>query len=550
MASDPRDQISQIADSERQISHLKKRLEQEQMRQRRYDELLKFERLLSELSSRFINLPLTDMQTEVEKGLKAIAHFLDVDQIAIVEFSKDRSQLVTKYSYSRENIQSPVPVLPSEDFTYWTDQLIKGNLVIWPTIEDIPELAVAERQYVLNDGIKAHLAIPLTLGNVIIGAVACHSFSKPRKWSDALIARFRLLGEMIENTLSRKMAEKKLQTAITEITVLKEQLEAENIYLREEINLQHQHEEILGKSRSIKKVLSQIEQVAGTDATVLVSGETGTGKELIARAIHNLSSRKKRTMVILNCAALPSSLVESELFGREKGAYTGAMTRQIGRFESAADSTIFLDEINALPPEVQAKLLRVLQYGTFERLGSTDTLKVNVRVIAATNKDLNKAVANGDFREDLFYRLNVFPIEVPPLRERSGDIPLLVWAFVREFSESMGKTIDTIPKKGMQALEAYHWPGNVRELKNFIERAMIVTNGSTLQLPPPESTDAFSGNVKTLDDLQRQHIYKVLDKTGWRVSGPHGAARILGINPKTLESRMKKLGIQKGNPPS
>jgi transcriptional regulator with GAF, ATPase, and Fis domain len=542
MTSDPR---NQIADLERQISHLEKQLEQEQIRQRRYDELLKFERLLSELSSRFINLPLTDMQSEVEKGLKAIAHFLDVDQIAIVEFSKDRSQLVTKYSYSRENIESPVPVLPSEDFTYWTEQVTKGNLVIWPTIEDIPESAAAERQYVLNDGIKSHLSIPLKIGNVIIGVVGCHSFSKHRKWSDALLARFRLIGEMIGNTLGRQMAEKKLQTAFTEITVLKEQLEAENIYLREEINLQHQHKEILGKSQAIKKVLSQIEQVAGTDATVLVSGETGTGKELIARAIHNLSSRKKRPMVILNCAALPSSLVESELFGREKGAYTGAMTRQSGRFELADNSTIFLDEINALPPEVQAKLLRVLQYGTFERLGSTDTLKVNVRVIAATNKDLNKAVNNGDFREDLFYRLNVFPIEVPPLRERGGDIPLLVWAFVREFSESMGKTIDTIPKKSMQALEAYSWPGNVREVKNFIERAMIVTNGSTLQLPPLESSDAVYGKAKTLDDLQRQHIYKVLDKTGWRISGPHGAARILGINPKTLASRMKKLDIQK-----
>lgn len=550
MTNDPQNQNSQIADIERQISHLENRLEQEQMRQRRSDELLKFERLLSELSSRFINLPLTDMQTEVEKGLKAIAHFLDVDQIAIVEFSKDRSQLVTNYSYSRENIQSPVPVLPSENFHYWTEQVTKGNLIIWPTIEDIPESAEAERQYVLNDGIKSHLAIPLTIGNVIIGVVGCHSFSKHRKWSDALISRFRLIGEMIGNTLSRQMAEKKLQTAFTEITALTEQLEAENIYLREEINLQHQHKEILGKSRATKKVLSQIEQVAGTDTTVLVSGETGTGKELIARAIHNLSSRKKRTMVILNCAALPSSLVESELFGREKGAYTGAMTRQLGRFEAAANSTIFLDEINALPLEVQAKLLRVLQYGTFERLGSTDTIKANVRVIAATNKDLNKAVTNGDFREDLFYRLNVFPIEVPPLRERSGDIPLLVWTFVREFSESMGKTIDTIPKKSMQALETYLWPGNVRELKNYIERAMIVTNGSTLQLPPLESIGAISRKVKTLDDLQRQHIYKVLDKTGWRVSGPHGAAKILGINPKTLASRIKKLGIQRGNPPS
>lgn len=545
MKNEPHKLTARIADLESEISSLKKQLEQEQKQQRQHDELLEFERLLSDLSSRFINLPLTDLETEVEKGLKAIAHFLDVDQIAIVEFSKDRSQLVTKYSYSRENIQSPVPLLPGENFLYWTDQVLKGNLVIWPTFDDIPEFAEAERQYASTDGIKAHLAIPLTFGNVIIGAVACHSFSEPRNWSDALIARFRLIGEMIENTLSRQMAETKLQTAFTEIKNLKEKLEAENIYLREEINLQHQHKEILGKSREIETVLSLIEQVADTDATVLVTGETGTGKELIARAIHRLSSQKKRTMVILNCAALPSSLVESELFGREKGAYTGAMTRQLGRFEAAANSTIFLDEINALPTEVQAKLLRVLQYGTFERLGSTATINIKVRVIAATNKDLKKAVSAGDFREDLFYRLNVFPIEVPPLRERRGDIPLLVWAFVREFSESMGKTIDTIPKKSMQGLEAYHWPGNVRELKNYIERAMIVTAGSTLKLPPLDSTDASSEKVRSLDDLQRQHIYKVLDQTGWRVSGPQGAAKILGINPKTLASRMKKLGIER-----
>ena len=372
------------------------------------------------------------------------------------------------------------------------------------------------------------------------------SFSKTRSWSNDIINRFRLFGEVIENTISRQLTEKKLQTAFTEIQALKEQLEAENIFLREEINLQHQHKEILGKSRAIQNVLAEIEQVAGTDATVLVAGETGTGKELIARAIHNLSTRKKRAMVTLNCAALPVTLVESELFGREKGAYTGAMTRQLGRFEAAADSTIFLDEINALPPEVQAKLLRVLQYGTFERLGSTRTIKVDVRVIAATNKDLQKAVASGDFREDLYYRLNVFPITVPPLRERSEDISLLVWAFVREFSDRMGKTIDTIPKKSMQALESYGWPGNVRELKNHIERAMIISNGSTLQIPPLDSADTLSRAVETLDDLQRSHIYSVLNKTNWRISGPNGAAKILGINSKTLASRMQKLDIQRG----
>jgi PAS domain S-box-containing protein len=342
---------------------------------------------------------------------------------------------------------------------------------------------------------------------------------------------------------------------ITEIKQLKERLERENIYLREEINLENNYDEIVGASRAIKSVLRQAEQVANTNSTVLLLGETGTGKELIARAIHKLSHCKGRAMIKVNCASLPSTLIEAELFGREKGAYTGALSKQVGRFEIANGSTIFLDEISELSLELQAKLLRVLQEGEFERLGSPETIKVDVRVITATNRDLSKAVQNGSFREDLYYRLNVFPIRIPPLRERQEDIPMLVWSFVKEFGEKMGKRIERIPKKSMETLESYSWPGNVRELRNAIERAMILTKDSTLQVDLPKAEYAGSYQNRTpediarkqilLKDLERKHISDVLEMTNWRIRGKGGASEILGIKPSTLESKMVKLSIKR-----
>ncbi len=302
---------------------------------------------------------------------------------------------------------------------------------------------------------------------------------------------------------------------------------------------------IVGESEAIREVLRQAEQVASTGSTVLILGETGTGKELVAREIHKLSRRRDRAMVKVNCAALPEALVESELFGREKGAYTGAMTSQAGRFEAAHGSTIFLDEIGELSPEAQAKLLQVIEHGELERLGSVRTRSVDVRVIAATHHDLEQAVVAGTFREDLFYRLNVFPITVPPLRERRGDIQLLVWAFVRQLGESMGKTIESIPSRALEALERYRWPGNVRELKNVVERAMILATTPTLPLQVPGSADPGTVRDLTLDALERRHILEVLEQCGWRVRGAGGGAEILGINPATLDSRMMKLGIRR-----
>jgi len=351
-----------------------------------------------------------------------------------------------------------------------------------------------------------------------------------------------LTGVSVDVT-ERKRSEEALRQSLAEIERLKDRLQAESDYLKAEIKVIETHGEIIGQSPAIRQVLSQVEQVAPTDSSVLIDGETGTGKELVAQAIHRLSPRRRHVMVKVNCAALPAALVESELFGREKGAFTGALTQQVGRFEVADGSTIFLDEIGELSLEVQAKLLRVLQEGRLERLGSPRTIQVNVRVIAATNRDLTDDLRNRRFREDLYYRLNVFPIRVPPLRKRVEDIPLLVWAFLKEFSSRMGKKITRVPRETMEALQRHPWPGNVRELRNVIEHGTIVTSGDTLRVPMLTDAPPAAQPAQTLADVEREHILKSLERTGWRIKGPRGAAVCLGLNPSTLYTRMQKLGI-------
>ena len=363
--------------------------------------------------------------------------------------------------------------------------------------------------------------------------------SKPFQDSE-ILARVRTHLELRSMQLH---LEELVEKRTAEVVKLKNQIEQENIYLRKQIEVKHRHEEIIGNSEPVRNMLSSAEQVAGTESTVLILGETGTGKELLARAIHNLSPRKDRQMVTLNCAALPATLLESELFGREKGAYTGAMTRQVGRFEIADGSTLFLDEIGEMPLEVQAKLLRVLQEGQFERLGNPETIRVSVRIIASTNRDLAGSIAEGRFREDLYYRLNVFSITVPPLRDRTEDIPSLVWAFIKEFEKPMGKAIEKVPQKSMAALQRYPWPGNIRELKNVIENAMIISTGRILKLKGLADLSPNLPKDIKLEAVERKHIIDVLNQTSWRVSGQKGAADLLGLKPTTLESRMKKLGI-------
>ena len=357
----------------------------------------------------------------------------------------------------------------------------------------------------------------------------------------------RMSGSITDIT-DRKQAEIELRRAYAEIEQLKNQLEAESAYLQDEIKLEHNFENIIGQSESLKYVLHRVEQVAPMDSPVLIMGETGTGKELMARALHELSPHGRRALVKVNCAALPGELIESELFGREKGAFTGATTTQLGRFELAKGSTLFLDEIGELPLELQAKLLRVLESGEFERLGSPRTLHSDARIIAATNRVLEEEVRKGRFREDLWYRLKVFPITVPPLREHPEDIPLLVRWFVDQLARKMGKHVAEIPKRTMQMLQGYPWPGNVRELKHAVEAALITTQGKKLNFELPQIADTAFSDFKSFEEMERDYILRVLKAKNWKIGGKNSAASTLGMHVNTLRGRMKKLGIKRPKP--
>ena len=356
--------------------------------------------------------------------------------------------------------------------------------------------------------------------------------------------------QLSQEIVERKEAVESLGSAYAEIKELKDRFFAENIYLKQVIDREYNFGEIIGRSDAFQYVFFRVEQVAPQDTTVLLLGETGTGKGVVARAIHSRSSRKDQPMVTVNCSALPANLIESELFGREKGAFTGSSERQIGRFELADNGTLFLDEIGEMPLELQTKLLRVLQDGEFERLGGPKTIKVNVRIIASTNRDLDEAVRKGTFREDLFYRLNVFPITIPALRQRKDDIPLLVDHFVAKFNKKIGRKIETVSKDTLNILQEYDWPGNVRELESIIERAVITSQGSALQVLDRLVSSRTAGereahDGKALAELERDHILQTLERTQWRIEGKKGAAAVLGLNPSTLRGRMRKDGIRR-----
>jgi transcriptional regulator with GAF, ATPase, and Fis domain len=508
----------------------------------------KLDNMLSTLSTEFINLPFDQIDQKIDDGLELIAKQLCIERVALLKFSRDKSQESQLYltnTYAIDSRQRAPIFLVSEQLPWFSESLRRGKTLRISMINDMPEEAVAEKQYAKEQGFKSFLAIPMKVDELTIGAISYSSIASERTWSDETVQQFNLVSEIFANALDRKQKEQSLQNSLLKIKQLKDQLQQENIYLREEIKLQHKHGEIIGKSNTIKYVLSQAEQVAETDSTVLILGETGTGKELLARAIHNLSPRKGRPMIKVNCATLPATLIESELFGRGKGAYTGALSSQMGRFEMADGATIFLDEISEMPLELQAKLLRVLQEGEFERLGDPRTINVDVRVIASTNRNLAKSLEQGSFREDLYYRLNVFPITIPPLRERKEDIPLLVWTFAKQFNVSMGKKIDHIANKDMDALKRYQWPGNIRELKNIIERAMILCQDSALRINLPGQSESKASQTMILAEVEKRHIVNTLNSTNWRVGGKDGAADILGLKRTTLLTKMKKLNIQR-----
>jgi formate hydrogenlyase transcriptional activator len=509
---------------------------------------LRFESLLSNLSARFVNIPPDRVDSEIEYGLRQILEFFQVDRAGLLQSLPDKSAHRITHGVYGENVQ-PVPLgvqLPRALYPWVYEKLVeKHEAMYFSRLDDLPPEANVDKQTYAEWGIRSALDIPIITGGPIVHVIAINSVESERVWPEELFPRLQLLGEIFVNALERKQIRLELQERLREIEELKQRLEQENIYLHEEVKLLADHTEIVGQSLPIKKVLAQAEQVAQTDSTVLILGETGTGKELLARATHKMSNRKARPLITVNCASLPPTLFESELFGREKGAYTGAMTRMGGRFELADRSTLFLDEIGEVPHEVQSKLLRVLEEGRFERLGSTKSLHVDVRIIAATNRDLAQDVKEGKFRKDLYYRLNVFPILIPPLRERPEDIPLLVWAFIREFERKLGKRIDGISKKSMEALQRHPWPGNVRELRNVIENAMILNTKKSLVVSMPGLASFDAQPASRLDDVEHRHIMSVLERTGWRISGKGGAADVLGLKRTTLQSLMKRLRISR-----
>ena len=510
------------------------------------EEPLRIERLLAEISTFFINLPADRIDSEIVAAQRRICEFLDLDRSSLFQVpEEDPETLLLTYFHQPPRSRIPPERMSLKEFFPWALQkVLAGETITISKMTDLPAEAGRDRETFGLYGTRSVVVAPLSVGRRgVFGLLTFSSMREEREWTETEVEQFKLVAQIFANALARKQMEEQLKERLQEIENLKQRLERENIYLQEEIKLLSEHSEIVGQSSIMKNVLAQAEQVAQTDSTVIILGETGTGKELLARAIHGMSSRKDRALVTVNCASLPPALIESELFGRERGAYTGALTKMVGRFEMADGSTVFLDEIGELPHEVQSKLLRVLEQGRFERLGSTKPLQVNVRIIAATNRDLAQEVKKGNFREDLYYRLNVFPIVIPPLRERTEDVPLMVWAFVKEFNKRMGKEIQSIPRKTMEALQSYPWPGNVRELRNVIEHAMILNRDKSLVVSMPGLAPFEAQHASRLDDVERRHILRVLERTGWRVAGKGGAAEALGLKRTTLYSKMKKLGI-------
>jgi transcriptional regulator with GAF, ATPase, and Fis domain len=510
---------------------------------------IRFEGMLSKLSATFVALPVEEIDGRITDALRTIGEHMAVDRVFVDQFSDDKKEFRLTHMWTAPGIprdEFVFEVVLSEYAPWFTNTIMNGQEIVFSSRDEIPEEAVFEQEYVKKVGIKSSAIVPLTVNRSVIGDVGLDMMRQEHVWSDEALTHLRLLGDVVSNALKRKESEAKIRRAYDEVRILKDRLEAENVYLKKEISGGYSQHGILGHSEAIRNVMRQAQQVASTDTTVLITGETGTGKELVATAVHDQSARSGRTLVKVNCGALPSGLIEAELFGREKGAYTGAMSKQIGRFEIADGSSIFLDEISTLPLESQTKLLRVLQEGEFERLGGSQTINVDVRVISATNQDLVKAVASGQFRDDLYYRVDVFPIEVPPLRERLDDIPVLLWAFVEEFNQKMGKKVSEISQSTIATLQAYDWPGNVRELRNATERAMILSEGRHLRVDSlKKSPGIAASNPLTLQALEKQYIEGVLKKTSWRISGKQGAAELLGLKPTTLRSRMNKLGIHR-----
>ncbi|MBN4054792.1 sigma 54-interacting transcriptional regulator, partial [Nitrospira defluvii] len=471
----------------------------------------------------------------------AVRFVVSFDRMAIIlPRASENALLLHAFEFKKgKSYRHPGAILPRlETVPGWV--LEHKQPFVGSSLEDLSPFPIS-LSVLMKKGMQSHCLIPLLAKDRALGVLAFHS-KKPGRYNPEDLPFLEEVAAAVAVALDNCQA-------YEEIKQLKNRLNQENLYLQEEIKTEYNFEEIIGKSRNLKKVLKSVALVARTDSSVFITGETGTGKELIARAVHNLSKRKTRALIKVNCAALPSSLIESELFGHEKGAFTGAISRKIGRFELADGGTLFLDEIGDLPLDLQGKLLRVLQEGEFERVGGEKTTQVDVRVIAATNKDLEKAMRENRFREDLYYRINVFPVYLPPLRERQEDILLLTQYFLEKYATRMDKHIDKIGQEAMRQLQAYPWLGNIRELENIVERAVILCQGHILEeedflLPLVNRPREGAERPMALNEVEREHISWVLEKTRWVIDGPKGAAKILNLHPNTLRSRVRKLGIK------
>ncbi len=505
---------------------------------------LRFQRLIADLAARLSTIAPQSVDGAIMDMMRQTGEALQLECAVLWQRDPGDGKAVPAHAW----VQASCTWLP-EPVSLVTIPSVVANLeagepCCFASVNDLPE---RDREAFRRCGLRsgAVVPVPATGEEGVLRALAFASTTREQIWTAAVVEQLRLVAGVVGQALARQASHVALQKANDEIRTLRDRLASNHVEHRRDVPaLRTAVPSVVSDSAAMRLVFSQLEQVAPTPATVLLLGETGSGKDVIAQAIHALSPRHHRPMIRVSCAAIPTALIESELFGRERGAYTGALSRQIGRFEAANGSTLFLDEIGELPMEVQVKLLRVLQERVIERLGSTQPIKVDVRIIAATNRNLEDAVRDKTFREDLFYRLNVFPVVVPPLRDRAEDIPALVWSFVDEFSRSFGKTIDSISQDCLRELQRYAWPGNVRELRNVIERAVIIANGRQLVVWPPRVEQrSVPQAAMTLSALEGEHIRAVLESANWRVRGVGGAAERLGLKPTTLESRMARLGI-------
>jgi len=505
-----------------------------------------YQALVASVSSRLVKAADDEAEVVIRDCMKSICEFIGTDRSTIFWIDEATNIATVAYSWSADN--SVVVPVSMNQFPEFATRLRAFRPVRIDDVANLPGMFRVDRSSLEKFDLKSLLIIPMVVGGQAVGGLSSGRLQEQQDWTDQDVDDLTVFAELFASYVLRLKSRIQLKETMKKLEQATERLEAENVYLRQEIELTHGFDDIVGQSDAVLRSLQLVEQVSPTKTPVLVHGETGTGKELVARAIHELSDRCDRPLVKVNCAALPANLIESELFGHEKGAFTGADSSKRGRFDLAAGSTLFLDEIGEIPVELQAKLLRVLQEGEFDRLGGTKTIKVDVRLVVATNRDLAKAVQAGEFRSDLYYRINTFPIEMPALRDRGDDIQLLTEHFVKTHAPRLGRDVSEISAGMMEQLRNYSWPGNVRELEGIVQRALISSSGPVLELAEPLVTqvgekDEADTTISDLKLVEREHIVAVLEDANWKISGASGAAAKLGIPPSTLRSKMKKLSI-------